>query len=127
MVVTRAAVRPRRRAVRAPLRVHHAEGRRSLAASLVRAATSRPARVAYVAIGAAGLAALAIAIVGPKRIERDVIKPLRDSIEPQAEKLWADARPLRVQIARLFQAAPPSGREKLVRTFQSWIGHFHAT
>ena len=41
--------------------------------------------------------------------------------------MWADSKPLREQIAGLFQAAGPAGREKLVRSFQSWIGHFHAT
>lgn len=122
-----AAIRPRRRAVRAVERVHHTETRPSLTTTIMRAAASRPARAAYVALGTVGLAALAIAVVGPKRIERDVIKPLRGSIEPQAEKLWAEAQPLRRQIARLFHAAPPSGREKLVKTFQSWMGHFHAT
>jgi hypothetical protein len=56
-----------------------------------------------------------------------VIRPLRGSIEPQAEKLWADSRPLRDQIAGLFKSATPTGRERLVRNFQSWVGHFHAT
>ncbi len=78
-------------------------------------------------IGTAGLAALAIAVVGPKRLEREVIRPLRGAIEPQAEKLWAEAKPLREQITGLFQNATPSGRKKLVRSFQSWIGHFHAS
>lgn len=126
-MVTQAAIRPRRRPVRAVERVHHDAPPRSLRATLVRAATSRTACAAYVVIGTAGLAALAVAVIGPRRIERDVIKPLRNSIEPQAEKLWADAQPLRHQIAHLFQVTPPSGREKLVKTFQSWIGHFHAT
>ena len=98
-----------------------------MAASVLRAASTRTARTALVLIGTAGLAALAVAVVGPKRLERDVIKPLRGAIEPQAEKLWADSRPLREQIAGLFQNARPIGREKLVRNFQSWIGHFHAT
>jgi len=88
---------------------------------------SRPARTAYYVIGTAGLAALAVALVGPKRLEQDVIKPLRGAIEPQAEKLWADSKPLRDQIAGLFTSASPNGRERLVRSFQSWIGHFHAT
>ena len=78
-------------------------------------------------LGTAGLAALAVALIGPKRLEREVIKPLRGAIEPQAEKLWADSRPLREQIAGLFKSASPGGRERLVRSFQSWIGHFHAT
>ena len=53
-----------------------------------------------------------MAVVGPKRIERDVIKPLRGAIEPQAEKLWADSRPLREQFAGLFRNATPAGREQ---------------
>jgi hypothetical protein len=83
--------------------------------------------VSFVVLGTAGLAAIAVALIGPKRIEREVFTPLRGAIEPQAEKLWADAKPLREQIAGLFKSASPSGRERLVRSFQSWIGHFHAT
>jgi hypothetical protein len=122
-----ASVRSRRRPVRAVEQVHNTVTRPSLLASVTRLALSRPARTAYVVLGSVGLAALAVAIVGPKRIEREVIKPLRGAIEPQAEKLWADSRPLRDQIAGLFTAATPAGREKLVKNFQSWIGHFHAT
>jgi hypothetical protein len=119
------SVRPRRRPVRAV--AHRAVTKSSLTASFSRLALSRPARTAYVVIGTAGLAALAIALIGPKRLEREVLRPLRGAIEPQAEKLWADSRPLREQIAGLFQSATPTGRERLARYFQSWIGHFHAT
>ena len=126
-MASRAPLKPRRRPVRAVTRVPHPRSRTSLAVTLMRAANSRAARGALIAVGTVGLAALAVALVGPKRIERDVIKPLRGALEPQAEKLWADTKPLRDQIAGLFRAAPPSGREKLVRSFQSWIGHFHAT
>jgi hypothetical protein len=108
-MVTRADIKSRRRAVRAVEKVHHGAGRSSLGVTLTRLALSRPARAAYVTIGAVGLAALAVALVGPKRIERDVIKPLRE------------------QIAGLFESAPVSGRAKLVKSLQSWIGHFHAT
>jgi hypothetical protein len=80
-----------------------------------------------VVIGAAGLAALAVTLIGSKKLEREVFKPLRNAIEPQAEKLWAESRPLREQIAGLFRSASPAGRERLVKSFQSWIGHFHAT
>ena len=94
---------------------------------LLRLARSRPARTAYYVLGTAAMAALAVTLIGPRRLERAVIKPLRGSIEPQAEKLWSDSKPLRDQIAGLFGSATPSGRERLVRNFQSWIGHFHAT
>ncbi|HEX4028689.1 MAG TPA: hypothetical protein VHX18_13795 [Rhizomicrobium sp.] len=121
------SVRSRRRPVRAVQQVHRGVSQSSLPAKLLRLAASRPARAVYVVVGTAGLAALAIALVGPKRLEREVFKPLRGAIEPQAEKLWAESRPLRKQIAGLFHAASPTGRERLVKSFQSWIGHFHAT
>jgi hypothetical protein len=84
-------------------------------------------RTVYYVLGTLGLAALAVALIGPSRLERKVFKPLRGAIEPQAEKLWADSQPLREQIAGLFKSAAPGSRERLVRSFQSWIGHFHAS
>ena len=122
-----ASVRSRRRPIRAVQQVRRNPAPSSLTGNLLRLAASPPARAALAVIGAIGLTAVAVALIGPKRIERDVIKPLRGALEPQAEKLWADSRPLREQIAGLFKSATPSGREKLVRSFQSWIGHFHAT
>ncbi|HKU64216.1 MAG TPA: hypothetical protein VJQ06_04100 [Rhizomicrobium sp.] len=121
------ALRSRRRPVRAATAVAKPSSRSSLTASISRIALSRPARAAYVMLGTAGLAAIAVALVGPKRIEREVLRPLRGAIEPQAEKLWTDAKPLRDQIAGLFKSANPAGRERLVRNFQSWIGHFQAS
>jgi hypothetical protein len=107
--------------------VRHSPSKSSVLASIGQIAMSRQARTAYYVLGTAGLAALAVALVGPKRLEREVIKPLRGAIEPQAEKLWSDSKPLRDQIAGLFKSATPSGRERLVKSFQSWVGHFHAT
>lgn len=120
------SVRSRRRPVRALTQVHRVT-QPSLSGRLLRLAASPAARTAYVVIGTAGLAALAIALIGPRRLEREVLRPLRGAIEPQAEKLWSESRPLRDQIAGVFRSASPSGRERLVRSFQSWIGHFHAT
>lgn len=125
-----APVRSRRRPVRAKegrAVERRAASSRSLSTQLVRMAGTRQARAAFAVIGAMGLTALAVAVIGPKRIQQDVIKPLRSALEPQAEKLWAESQPLREQIAGLFENASPAGREKLVRSFQSWIGHFHAT
>lgn len=121
------SVRSRRRPVRSVTQVQRSVTEPSWTARFARLATSRPALTAYVVIGTTGLVALAIALVGPRKIDRQVLKPLRSAIEPQAERLWAESRPLREQIAGLFRAASPSGRERLVRSFQSWIGHFHAT
>jgi hypothetical protein len=71
------AIRSRRRPVRASAPVVKASSGSSLAASVSRIALSRPARAAYFVLGTAGLAAIAVALVGPKRIEREVLKPLR--------------------------------------------------
>jgi hypothetical protein len=115
---------PRRPPVRAVERAN--PPRTGLAATMVRAATSPQAKMVYVVVGTMGLAALAVAIIGPKRIEREVIRPLRGRVGEEAEKLWTESRPLRAQIASLFDTAG-EGRERLVRNFQSWIGHFHAS
>src|SRR5260370_17145244 len=69
-----ASVRSRRRPARAV--VHRAVTKPSLTAGLARLAFSRPARTAYVALGTAGLAALAVALIGPKRLDRERLNPL---------------------------------------------------
>jgi NAD/NADP transhydrogenase alpha subunit len=101
-------------------------GSTSLATTFLRAATSRPAKAAYVAVGTVGLAALAVAILGPKRLEQEVLKPLQKAVAPQTEKLWDQSRPVREQLTGLFRKAGDE-REKLARDFQSWIGHFRAS
>ena len=99
-----------------------------LKVQLVRAATGRTARTLYVVVGTVGLAALGVAIFGPKRFNRQIVQPVRHAVGDQAEKIWAEARPLRDQLGKLFERTQSeSGREKLVRSFQSWIGHFRAT
>ena len=102
------------------------KARNGLGTTLMRAAVSRPARAAYVAVGTVGLAALAVAILGPKRLEQEVLKPLQKAVGPQAEKIWDQAKPVREQLTGLFRRAGDE-REKLARDFQSWIGHFRAT
>jgi hypothetical protein len=92
-----------------------------------RAATSPAARAAMVGVAAVGLTALAIAIFGPKRFQQVVVQPARSAIADQTERLWAEAQPLRNQFTNLMARAASEGtREKLVRSFQSWIGHFRA-
>ena len=120
-----AAKHPRYRS-KAVAHTPHPKPKQSLTTSLRRAAVSKPAKAAYVAIGTMGLAALAVAILGPKRLERDVLKPLQKAVGPQAEKLWDQARPLREQMTGLFRRAGGE-REKLAKDFQSWIGHFRAS
>ena len=70
--------------------------------------------------------ALAIAIFGPKRFQHQIVKPVQNAVGDQASQLWADSRPLREQIGTLFARAG-SDRDRLVKNFQSWVGHFRAT
>ena len=72
---------------------------------LVRAATGRTAKTAYALIGTAGLAALAIAIFGPRRFQREILAPVQNKVSDQASQLWADSQGLRQQIGRLFDRA----------------------
>lgn len=93
-----------------------------------RAAMSPSAKAVYVAIGMAGLAGLAIAIFGPRRFQQEILRPVRSAVSDQAERLWSEAQPLRAQLGDLIErTTSESGREKLIRNFQSWIGHFKAS
>jgi hypothetical protein len=102
--------------------------RTSLPTQLTRAATSPAAKAVYVTVGTMGLAALAIGIFGPRRFQREILQPAGRAVSDRADQIWADSRGLREQFAGLIdRAGSESGREKLVRSFQSWIGHFKAT
>lgn len=102
--------------------------RQPLKRQLLRAATSPAAKAVYITIGVTGLAALGIAMFGPRRFNREIIQPVRSAVGDQAEHIWSESRGLRDQLGRLFdRAGSESGREKLVKSFQSWIGHFRAT
>jgi hypothetical protein len=82
----------------------------------------------YIAVGAAGLAAVGIALFGPKRFNRQIVQPVRMAVGDQAERIWRESRGLREQLAGMIsRAQSESGREKLVKNFQSWVGHFKAT
>ena len=105
---------------------HRSRPKRSLAGALSRAAASKPAKATYVAVGTIGLAALAVAILGPRRLKQQVFKPLQNAMVPQAEKLWDQARPVRSQLAGILRRAGTE-REKLAGDLQSWIGHFRAS
>ena len=113
-----------RRSATVALRSHQP----TLKTRFFRAATSPAAKVTYVTIGTVGLAALAIAIFGPRRFQREILQPVSNAVSERTEKLWSEAQPLRAQLGGLIErAGSRDGREKLIRSFQSWIGHFRAT
>lgn len=87
-----------------------------------------PLRTVALVVGATGLAALIMAVAGPRRLRVAALAPVRDAVSDQAERLWQESRPLRAQLGRLIQeTTSENGREKLVRSLQSWVGHFKAT
>lgn len=100
--------------------------RKASPVAVLRAASSPLARATYMVLGTLGLVALAVAVVGPKRVRREFLEPLHDAIEPHVEKAWAEAAPLWDQIATLLDKASPEGRKQLARNFQSWVDHFRA-
>ena len=75
------AVRARRSTALAA-RSHHP----TVKTRIYRAATSPAAKIAYVTIGTVGLATLAVAIVGPRRFQREFVRPVRDAV-PVERKL----------------------------------------
>lgn len=100
--------------------------RRTSSISVLRLASSPTAKATLAVVGAFGLAALAIAIVGPKRVRRKTLQPIGDALETHFEKGWDEVRPIRDQIATLFEKASPESRKEIARKLQSWIGHFRA-
>jgi hypothetical protein len=96
----------------------------SSSASIGRLVVNPVVRVGLIVLSTAAVAALAAAVVGPKRMEREVYRPLRDAIEPQVDKLAAEAGALRDQVTEIFERTAPESRKRLARTIEGWIGHF---
>ena len=48
---------------------------------------------------------MAVAIIGPRRLEREFLAQLLKAVGPQAEKLWDQAGPVREQLSGLFRRA----------------------
>jgi len=112
----------RRRRAQAPVPVRVTARHR-----LARVAASPQARAVFVGVGTVGLAALGIALFGPKRFNNQIVQPVRQAMGEQAERLWDDSKPLREEIGKLVDRAQnEASRADLVRSFQSWIGHFRA-
>src|SRR5580704_4424258 len=68
--------------------VTHLPARLPLKIQLIRAATSPAAKTVYIALGAVGLAALGIAIFGPRRFNRQIVQPVKSAVGDQAERIW---------------------------------------
>ena len=101
------------------------------AARHVRAMVAKPAvRTAIVVAGVAGLAALAVAILGQRRVREDFVRrlesvswePVTSAIAPQADRIWAETRPWRDQVTRLLSTINTDEvRELVARRLSQWM------
>jgi hypothetical protein len=124
-----AAVRTRKTvrsaAARAPARRTKSTPRSSLAAF--------PLRTAFVVVGVVGLAALGIALLGPRRIRDEFIRPMAEvtyapvaaAVGPQADRAWAETRAWRDRVGRILDSINTSEvREMVASRLAQWIERF---
>ncbi len=92
-----------------------------------------PIRAVAVVIGIAGLAALGIALFGPRRFQDEIVRPisaatlipLAAAVAPQADRVWAETRPWRDQVARVLASINTSEvREQLAERLTHWLDRF---
>ncbi len=67
-----------------------------------------PLRTIAIVVGVVGLAGLAAALFGSRRLREDYVRPvlvpLTSAVESQADRVWAETRPWRKQASRLLDA-----------------------
>ncbi len=100
----------------------------------VRALVAKPAvRTAIVVAGVAGLAALAVAILGQRKVRDDFVRrleavswePLTAAVAPQADRIWADTRPWRDQVTRLLSSINTEEvRDLVAQRLSQWMERF---
>ena len=101
--------------------------RRKEMASLFR---SPAVRATFVVVGVTGLVALAVALFGPRRFNEQVVKPisaatlvpLAAAVGPQADRVWAETRPWRDQVARVLASINTDEvRAALAERLSRWV------
>jgi hypothetical protein len=95
---------------------------------------SSPAiRTLLIVAGVTGLAALGVALFGPRRFNDEVLKPisaatllpLAAAAAPQAERAWAETRPWRDYVARILTSVNTAEvREQVADRLAQWIDRF---
>ena len=101
--------------------------RRNMPRSLLQSA---PVRAIAITVGIAGLAVLAVALIGPRRLRDDIVRPisaatlvpLAAAVGPQADRVWAETRPWRNQVARVLSSINTEEvRELIAQRLTQWI------
>jgi hypothetical protein len=89
--------------------------------------------VTIIVVGITGLAALGVALFGPRRFNEQVIKPisaatlvpLAAAVTPQADRVWAETRPWRDQVARVLASINTEDvRAALAERLSHWVERF---
>ena len=92
-----------------------------------------PLRTIAVVVGVAGLAALGIALFGPRRFQDEVVRPFRAAtlvplaaaVAPQADRVWAETRPWRDHVSRILSSVNTvEVREQLAERLTHWLDRF---
>lgn len=91
-------------------------------------------QIAAVSAGVVGLAALGIALFGPRRfrdeilipINRSAVTPLIAAATPPAERAWDEIRPLRDRLGRLLAAINTDEvRQAFAQRLADWFGRYN--
>jgi hypothetical protein len=90
-------------------------------------------RTVVIVAGITGLAALGIALFGPRRFNEQVIRPigaatvvpLAAAMAPQADRVWAETRPWRDRVANILASINTEEvRAALAERLSHWVERF---
>lgn len=92
-----------------------------------------PIRTIAVVVGLAGLAALGIALLGTRRFQDEIVRPVREAtlvpftaaVAPRADRLWAETRPWRDHVSNLLSSINTGEvREAIADRLSHWLERF---
>ena len=94
---------------------------------------SHPLRAAFVVVGVVGLAALGVALIGPRRLRDEIIRPISNAtyvpiaaaVAPQADRVWAETQAWRDRVGRILDSINTSEvRELVASRLAQWVERF---
>ena len=92
-----------------------------------------PLRTAFVVVGVVGLAALGVALIGPRRFRDEIIRPIGSAayvpiaaaVAPQADRVWAETQAWRDRVGRILDSVNTAEvRELVAGRLAQWVERF---
>ena len=92
-----------------------------------------PVRTVFVVAGVIGLAALGIALFGPRRFRDEIVRPicalayepLAAAVAPQADRAWAETRAWRDRVGRILESINTAEvRDQVAARLSDWLERF---